>query len=1236
MDRVRVVGVSGPTVPGSGYLVTAALVLTSAHVVGEAGTEVVVFRPGHPDTVRGSVVWRGTPGGRDDAALVRLERAIVDGGVLPRVRWGRLVTNRPGTHGQTWGLPDVVQRRDRPAETVQPSGTINPGDRAVGHRYVLSLDQPPPQGGSPWGGLSGAALFCGDLLTGVIASDPAGWGHARLEAVPAYVLVHDERFRAALAEHADGRIVLEPAEFQHVVEPEYAGLVMSAASLVQPRREIVPFRHRDELLGELLGWAELPGVSVRLVHGPGGQGKTRLARELAGRLPAQWTTVWLDPRATREQLSTVAAAAAPLLVVVDYAESRIDQLDALLEACTRHPTASPIKVLLMARTAGTWWETLPAESAPAQEILDGAAAIPLPPLEPELEGRRAGYRDAVAAFAAALPAVRGHTDIDWLPIAERLPERVVEGAGFQSALTLHMTALADLLDAAYPNVVQDGTGDVIDRLLVHERRYWTMIARARGLDQSLSMETLTDALIAAIVLDAATSVDAHAVLTRVPTLCDQPRTRVDAVRRWIADLYPPVVSARPWDVLQPDLLAERFLGRHIQRQPDFLDHLVIDLAQDPAERLLTLCSRAVGHPILQARLDEWLTSLCVRHHATLALPAVRVIVQVERPGPLIDALHRIVENPAFPVRELEILSDALPASSHVLAAWAADMSGRLAAQHRADNNIPSLATSLHNLSARLIALGRWEESLTAITEAVGLYRTLVADQRDVYLPKLADGLINLAGAMVQQGHGEEGLAASREAVSLYRTLAADQPDEFQLGLADALNGLAADLEDLGQWEEALETITEAVGIHRAFAASWPDAVVPGRAASLGVMARLLHQAGRHDEAMLASSEAVGLHRTLAEAMPDLFRRNLADSLNTVSGLLSDQGRGEEALAAQHEAVGIYRSLAAARPDAVAPDLALLLRNLSNLLVKLDRPEESLAAMTEAVEIRRRLAVATPGAFAAELAESLDILAARHWALGQPRQAMTAFAEAVDISRTLPDVPLFAYRLTNLSNRFAELREAAKAVAASTEAVAIYRRLAAVEPETFLPRLAGSLDNHGMDLEDDGRQEEAVAACTEAVEIYRRLATATPGAFVPELASSLNSLSGRLVHAGQSEAALAAITEAVELRRRLAADRPEEFLPDLATSLGNLSHRLSELNRMDEALAAITEAVEHYRRLAADRPETFLPDLEGSMRNLAYRLAELGRLAQAKAVYTETASFLSTARPDLFPPGSLDA
>ncbi|MFD9602463.1 hypothetical protein [Streptomyces sp. NPDC059970] len=156
MEQSRVVGVNGPGgKPGSGYAVAAHLVLTSAHVCPEPGNQVTVFQHGRPPcTAR--VVWRGTPEGRDDAALVLVD----DPSWIPPcsssgTRWGRLASSTPGTPCETWGLPNMVQQKGRPNDYLHPVGTLNFGDRSIGNRYVMNVDGHPPapraDGASPWG-----------------------------------------------------------------------------------------------------------------------------------------------------------------------------------------------------------------------------------------------------------------------------------------------------------------------------------------------------------------------------------------------------------------------------------------------------------------------------------------------------------------------------------------------------------------------------------------------------------------------------------------------------------------------------------------------------------------------------------------------------------------------------------------------------------------------------------------------------------------------------------------------------------------------------------------------------------------------------------------------------------------------------------------------------------------------------------------------------------------------------
>ncbi|MEV7797048.1 hypothetical protein AB0O68_34605 [Streptomyces sp. NPDC087512] len=74
-------------------------------------------------------------------------------------------------------------------------------------------------------------------------------------------------------------------------------------------------------------------------------------------------------------------------------------------------------------------------------------------LEDDPDARPGAYGDAARAFATLLPGMEGLSGYDWVSTANSLPLPVHLGqAAFGNALTLHMTALADLLDTTGPTV----------------------------------------------------------------------------------------------------------------------------------------------------------------------------------------------------------------------------------------------------------------------------------------------------------------------------------------------------------------------------------------------------------------------------------------------------------------------------------------------------------------------------------------------------------------------------------------------------------------------------------------------------------------------------------------------------------------------------------------------------------------------------------------------------------------
>ncbi|GAA2893172.1 ATP-binding protein [Nonomuraea rubra] len=129
------------------------------------------------------------------------------------------------------------------------------------------------------------------------------------------------------------------------------------SGLLQAANGLVAFTGRRDLLDDLRRWRDGPGLEVRLIHGAGGQGKTRLAHEVA-RAWRQDGWVALAARHRRDRsvpepfVVPDLARAAGVLVVVDYAE-RWDTADVLsLLADTRVGTGLPVRVLLLARPAG--------------------------------------------------------------------------------------------------------------------------------------------------------------------------------------------------------------------------------------------------------------------------------------------------------------------------------------------------------------------------------------------------------------------------------------------------------------------------------------------------------------------------------------------------------------------------------------------------------------------------------------------------------------------------------------------------------------------------------------------------------------------------------------------------------------------------------------------------------------------------------------------------------------------
>jgi tetratricopeptide (TPR) repeat protein len=1083
MDADRVLAVTSPAGDCSGYVIGPRLALTSAHGVPRVGDPVTVtaLSDGQPRT--GTVIWRGSPGGRDDAALIKID----DEQWHPRtgsVRWGRLVTNEPSTPGVGWGFPSWLQVRGKTAEAWQPSGTLNPGSGYAGDRYELSLTAHPPSGGHPWAGMSGAAMFCGDLFTGVIAAEQARGGHAHLVAVPVYVLFDDREWRRLLAAHDVPEFVLEPVELAPLAErPAARG--QTPASLLVARNHVVSFRSRHDLMHRLASWSEGNRFSAMLLHGPGGQGKTRVAYELERRLADQrWATLWLAGGVSDQDLRVLGTVTVPLLIIVDYAETLTHQAAVALRECARLSSDTPIRMLLLARAVGDWWDTLRSANAQAEELLATSTVEHLPELEINSAGRIDAYVDATRDLALALTQLPGQQDRDWKQVTYDLRARAQDAGLPVSALTLHMTALADLLDAASPGRQPRAAGQSVeDRLISHERRYWIRAANESKALRNLSPETLLDVLAGAMLLMPDDRASADRLLQAMPAL--EGRDMRDSVRRLVALLYPPS-DGRPWAGLQPDRLLERFVASRLATDPYLVDPLVATATPGEVEQALTIYSRAAT----TAELREALTALCVRRSDVLALATIHVATRVEVPAPFVLALRTIGHDAATDLDSLLQMARTLPRSSHCLADWAVELEQRIVAAcritaaARPQAASPELAGALDSLSSGLARLGRFDEAVESNKEACGIYRRLATERPDVHLPDLAAALNRRSERLAEVGRLDDALRVVQEAGQIYRGLAARQPDVY-------LSEFALFGNNLGRW--------------------------------LGTLGYL-------PEALTHTRQAVDTYRRLAAERPGTHLPDLAMALHHMSVRLAALDRLEDALAAAHEAVDIRQRLADDAPDAHLADLAASLNDLADRLAALGQVREALVPGEVAVGIFERLATDRPGAYLSDLARSLNSLAVRRARLGQPVPALTAAQLSVGTYRhvsrvlTAPQRSDFAMSLKNLADLHHVLGLPGAAEHA-TEALEMVRGLAARWPEAYLPALAACLNNFSVILHAHGRDVECLAAAEEAVRLRRILARLRPAVHQPGLGKSLTVLAVALTQCGRYEEGKAALLKA---------------------------------------------------------------------------------------------------------------
>ncbi|MCX4632779.1 tetratricopeptide repeat protein [Streptomyces sp. NBC_01443] len=956
------------------------------------------------------------------------------------------------------------------------------------------------------------------------------------------------------------------------------------STLLQAGAATVNFAGRLAERAQARQWRDTEdALRLCLVHGPGGQGKTRLAMQIAAEWRVQgWTVLGAFHHRDRQAPSAFSVPggldqAAGVLVVVDYAErwDTEDLLTLLGDTSVGAGRGIRVRVLLLARPSGVWWQNISYRIE--RDFGIRAERLELPPVETDpmvsREGLFSAARDRFAKLLS-IPEARAA-----LP-----PAGLLGRDEYQLVLAVHMAALGAVLATCHGDDPPSEPAAVSAYLLARERDHWLSLRHRREDPLTVTPDAMGQLVYTATLTGpVGYSEGKQAILQAGVESAESPGAILkEHARCYPAVAQPGAAGTTPATVLEPlypDRLGEDYIALLTHgHSHDFPSDLWADEA--PA-RLLTLPDNAsaaaeTAGPVWTRRALTTLVEAASRwpHLAqTQVYPLLlaRPALALQAGGAAVVAL---AAHPHIDPDVLEAIDALLPEERSEWTPAAAAVADRLLDRRLAAADDAGRARIRGSLANRLANVGQKERALTLSEEAFRAFHELAPQDIPAYLPEAAYAEGNFAVRLAQSGHLDEALARSNTTVLWLMILTGQDRDRFLPELARAHYNHAGWLADAGRHEEALSWSQDAVDELRELT--------------------LLPDGNLHLPSLQGLNAAVSRH----------------------AQLLAIMGRHEEALTLSDLSLVALRSLVRLDRARLLPELPASLRDHADLLEQTDRPLDALPHSEEAIEVLRELASHDQDAYRAPLAQELGRHALRLSELGRTAKALRVSEEAVLTRRELAAED----RDTHLPPLIAAVRlhlvllEEADAPTSqflrySEESVALHREKARREcnPDS-LADLVRALIPHASRLMKAGRFDEALAYSQEATAAADELKGGAADTVDLPIASGWHAL--WLEQAKRFGDVLPYSAEAIEIAYgRVQVDR-DANLPDLAARVSDHASRLADAGQQDEALAHCRLAVEWFEELFEFDPDTHR---EGYVRNtavFAHILIKGGRFAEA--------------------------
>ncbi|GLY04325.1 MULTISPECIES: tetratricopeptide repeat protein [Actinoplanes] len=740
--------------------------------------------------------------------------------------------------------------------------------------------------------------------------------------------------------------------------------------LLDPRGAVPALRHRDSELDALLAWCATTGggTSVMLLSGPAGTGKSRLWAELVRRLPGWRSAGGRAPLPPGD---------GPVLIVADRADQYADHvLDPLPP-----PTDRPVRLLIVARSAGEWWRDLLTDAEARGFTTAGETRL-----------------DRFAAGAATPAALQG--------LVTELAGHLYPGGGSAVTRARHTVAgwaadlgaatPADWVILACQALSAAGTADYLRHLADGERWYAERSAVRTGISFA-TPDRLDFYRAAAQLYGASGATEAHETARRIsaPDGTDPERTR--RITTWLYELYPGPQEDNYWSPL-PHALRRRLvlslvggdhglltlLGSVTGRQAARALDLLVPACPDTPGLMPALWRAAAGHPALHAGIlrraarsggiGADLLALARETVTDRATPVALLRAVVDgvpriatlfagQPRATADALVAAIERlAALSAPHRRTLADAFrergrlgehagqDADALQDAEYELDLRRRLAA---AGPGTAELARTLTAYALRLERAHRPLHGLAAVTEAIQLLDRLRGDPATA--PARAHALVCRARLLGDLGRADEAVDAASEGVARYRDLDPAGPTE----LAEALLVEAAQARAAGRPDLAVRAGAEAVERYDELTATGAGDVRSRLAYACCAHGMDLADLGSHAAGLALLDRAVALYRELAANAPSRLP-GVATAQTGRGLLLAELEHLDQAEDAFADAAAVYRTLAPdGEPGPATAALAGVLTMQGQTTALTGRFDDALGLLTTACRLRERIHTADP-------------------------------------------------------------------------------------------------------------------------------------------------------------------------------------------------------------------------------------------------------------------------------------